>query len=64
MSVREASRKTSLGIRFLYRLLAEKKLRHFKIGSRIVIDSEDLDNFIRQGEVEVVEDWGEELGIK
>jgi len=64
LSIREASKKTSLGIRFLYELCARKQLRHFRVNRRILIDAADLESLIRRGEVKVVEDWGKELGIE
>jgi len=42
----------------------DRKLKYYKIGKRILIDSEDLEQFITQNVVEPVDDWSEKLGLK
>ena len=58
LSIKQAAAKSSLSARFLYEACARKELRFFKVGKRIVIDSEDLDEFIQRGVVEPV-NWEE-----
>ena len=62
-SIREAAEYSSLSARFLYEKCQNRKLRFSKIGKRIVIDSQDLHDFITQNTVEPVDDWGEKLGL-
>ena len=64
LSVAEAARQSSLSARLLYTKIQNRELRHFKVGKRIVIDSQDLHDFITQNTVEPVEDWSEKLGLK
>lgn len=58
LSIRQAAEFSSLSGRLLYNLCRDRKIRYFKIGGRIVLDSRDLENFIREKEVEPV-DWDE-----
>lgn len=58
LSVCQASARSSLSVRFLYEICSRKEIRHFKVGRRIVIDSEDLEEFILRNEVQAV-DWNE-----
>jgi len=58
ISVAEAAAQTSLSRRFLYKIIAEKRLQHFIINpgksrpGRILIDEKELEDFIRAGRVE------------
>jgi excisionase family DNA binding protein len=58
LSVAEAARQSSLSARLLYTKIQNRELRHFKVGKRIVIDEEDLLDFITREPVEAV-DWNE-----
>lgn len=58
LSVKKAAAKSSLSTRFLYEACARKELRFYRVGRRIVIDAEDLEDFITQHEVEPI-DWDE-----
>lgn len=57
LSVGQAAVQTSLSRRFLYRLCKEKRLRHFIINQgkkrpgRILLAQEDIEGFIKSGEV-------------
>ena len=64
LSIREAAKYSSLSTRFLYEKCQNRELRFSKVGKRIVIDSQDLHDFIIQNTVEPVEDWSEKLGLK
>lgn len=59
LSIRQAAEFSSLSARFLYNLCRDRKIKYFKIGGRIVLDSEDLENFIREEAIEAI-DWGQE----
>ena len=63
-SIREAAEYSSLSARFLYEKCQNRKLRFSKIGKRIVIESQNLHDFITQNTVEPVEDWSEKLGLR
>ncbi len=58
LSVAEAARQSSLSARLLYTKIQNRELKHFKVGKRIVIDEEDLLDFITREPVEAV-DWNE-----
>jgi len=64
LSIRKAAEYSSLSARFLYEKCQNRELRFSKVGKRIVIDSQDLHDFITQNTVEPVEDWSEKLGLK
>lgn len=49
LSIRAAAKYSSLSERSLYLVVSRKKIRHYRIGKRIVIDVTDLDEFIRRG---------------
>jgi excisionase family DNA binding protein len=57
-SVREASQYSSLSSRFLYDLIQKRQIKHYKIGRRIVLDVEDLQNFILNHTRDEI-DWDE-----
>lgn len=60
-SIKEAAAWSSLSARFLYELCQKRAVRFYRIGKRIVIARGDLEEFIKQGTVEVV-DWDEKAG--
>ncbi len=64
LSVKAASEFSSLSERFLYKLCQNREIRYYKVGNRIVIDSEDLKQLVTKNEVQTVSDWGEKLGLK
>lgn len=64
LSIREASKWSSLSSRFLYEKCQKRVLRFYRVGRRIVIDFQDLREFIEKGLIEKVDDWGEKLGLK
>ncbi len=57
-SVKQASEYSSLSQRFLYEACQGRKLRFYKNGRRIVIDMQDLLEFITREPVEPI-DWDE-----
>ncbi len=64
LSIKEAARYSSLSARFLYQACQDRKIRFSKIGKRIVIDFQDLHDFITANTIEPVEDWSEKLGLR
>jgi len=58
ISIRRASEFSSLSQRFLYEIVAKREIRSYKIGKRIVLDSQDLEEYIKQNVIERV-DWDE-----
>ena len=59
-SIRQAAEYSSLSQRFLYEIVAKREIRCYKIGKRIVLDSQDLEDYINQNVVECV-DWDEKV---
>ena len=47
-TIPEVAELTSLSVSYLYRLSAEGKLPVCKIGSRVVVISSDLENYLRE----------------
>ena len=64
LSVAQAAKISSLSKRFIYETCQKRELKFYRCGRRIVIDSQDLQEFITREAVEPVEDWGEKLGLK
>lgn len=62
-SVKAASKFSSLSERFLYKLCQNREIRYYKVGNRIVIGREDLEQLVTKNEVQTVDDWGEKLGL-
>lgn len=58
LSVKQAAEYSSLSQRFLYEACQGRKLRFFKVDRRIVIDIQDLLEFITREPVEPI-DWNE-----
>ena len=56
LSIRQAAEFSSLSSRLLYNLCRDRKIRYFKIEGRIVLDSQDLESFIREEAIEPI-DW-------
>ena len=63
-SVQEAAEYSSLSARFLYQACQDRKIRFSKVAKRIVIDSQDLHDFITANTIEPVDDWTEKLGLR
>jgi len=64
LSIKQAAKISSLSPRFLYQACQRRELRFYKVGRRIVIDSEDLFKFITQEPIEPIDYWGEKLRLK
>lgn len=60
LSIRQAAEYSSLSTRLIYEIVARKELRHYKIHKRIVIDSQDLETYIKRNCVEA-RDWNGEV---
>lgn len=58
LSIKQAAEYSSLSQRFLYEVVAKREIRSYKIHKRIVIDSQDLEDYIKQNVIECV-DWDE-----
>lgn len=58
LSIKSAAAWSSLSSRFLYELCQRKTLKFYRVGRRIVIARDDLEELINQGIVEAV-DWDE-----
>ena len=60
LSIKQAAEYSSLSQRFLYEIVAKREIRSYKIGKRIVLDSQDHEDYIKQNVVECV-DWNEKV---
>ena len=54
LSIKQAAEYSSLSQRFLYEIVAKREIRSYKIGKRIVLDSQDLEDYIKQNVIERV----------
>jgi excisionase family DNA binding protein len=54
LTIDEAAVALGTGERFVRRLIAERRIRFFKIGSHVRISSTDVDAFVAAGAVEPV----------
>lgn len=52
LSVAEAAQHLNVSVRFIRRLVSERRIRHYKVGKFLRFDSADLDAFARAGEVQ------------
>ena len=57
LNVSEAARHLGTPVRFVRRLVAERRIRFYKIGRYVRLDPKDLDQFIRDGRVEPGPGW-------
>jgi excisionase family DNA binding protein len=51
MTIKEASEYTTLSLSTIKKLVGEKKIAAIKIGRRIVLDREEIDNYFHSEEV-------------
>lgn len=54
LSVPEAAEYLSTSVRFVRRLVSERRITFYKVGSHVRISLEDLEAFIQQGRVDAV----------
>jgi excisionase family DNA binding protein len=52
LDVTEAARHLGTPVRFIRRLVAERRIRFYKIGRYVRIDSNDLDHFVQDGRID------------
>ncbi len=57
LTVSEAARHLGTPVRFIRRLIAERRIRFYKIGRYVRIDRDDLDKFIQHGRVDPGPHW-------
>jgi excisionase family DNA binding protein len=55
LSVEQAAERLGTSVRFVRRLVFERRIAYVKLGSHVRIAARDLDAFIRAGRVEVGE---------
>ena len=58
LNVSEAARHLGTPVRFVRRLVAERRIRFYKVGRYVRIDRHDLDTFITAGCIEPSTDAG------
>ncbi len=61
-SVKEASEYLGISTHFLYKMSAQNKIPHVKIGKRLLFDIKRLEELIIQQSIEPV-DWIEKINI-
>lgn len=56
LSIKQAAEYMGLSTKTLYRFVLERRLGHYKIGSRILIRQEDVEEFLGQCRIEKVDE--------
>ena len=56
LSIVEAADYLNVGVRFMRRLVADRRIRYFKVGKFLRFDPSDLDAFAIAGEVQIGQD--------
>jgi len=54
LSVDEAAEYLSTSVRFVRRLIAERRIRFYKLGRHVRLKRADLDAFVQAGKVEAI----------
>ena len=54
LDVTEAANHLGTPVRFIRRLIAERRIRFYKIGRYVRIDRHDLDGFVAEGRIEPI----------
>jgi excisionase family DNA binding protein len=54
LTVEEAADRLGTSVRFVRRLIFERRIAYVKVGRHVMIAARDLDDFIRAGRVEPV----------
>jgi excisionase family DNA binding protein len=57
LNITEAAEHLGTPVRFIRRLIAERRIPFYKIGRYVRIDPADLDRFIQEGRVERKREW-------
>jgi excisionase family DNA binding protein len=57
LSVAEAADRLGVPVRFVRRLIAERRIRFYKVGRYVRIDRHDIDAFIEAGRVDPPQLW-------
>lgn len=52
LSVSQAAERLGTPVRFIRRLISERRIRFYKVGRYVRLDTHDLDEFIAAGRVE------------
>ena len=64
LSVSEAADYLSTSVRFIRRIVSERRIVFYKVGSHVRISVEDLEHFIQDGRVEPVAVIDDESDLK
>ncbi|MEV0397561.1 helix-turn-helix domain-containing protein [Polymorphospora rubra] len=54
LTVEQAARRLGTGPRFIRRLVAERRIRFYKVGKYVRFHPDDITNYIRQGQVDPI----------
>ena len=58
LSIEQAAERLGTSVRFVRRLIAERRIAYTKLGRHVRIATRDLDAFIAAGRVEPTSRWG------
>lgn len=64
LSVPEAAEYLSTSVRFIRRVVSERRLAFYKVGSHVRISVDDLENFVQYGRVEPIAATDDESDFK
>lgn len=54
LTVEQAAKRLGTGVRFVRRIVAERRIRFYKVGKYVRFHPDDLTDYIRQGRIDVI----------
>ncbi|MBB5110811.1 excisionase family DNA binding protein [Micromonospora echinospora] len=54
LTVEQAAQRLGTGVRFVRRIVAERRIRFYKVGKYVRFDPDDVADYIQQGQVEPI----------
>lgn len=54
LTVKEAAQRLGTGVRFVRRIVAERRIRFYKVGKYVRFHPDDITDYIRQGRIDAI----------
>lgn len=54
LTVEQAAKRLGTGVRFVRRIVAERRIRFYKVGKYVRFHPDDLTDYIRQGRIDAI----------
>lgn len=55
LTVEQAAKRLGTGVRFVRRIVAERRIRFYKVGKYVRFHPDDLADYIRQGRIDAIQ---------